>query len=134
MLIQQRQPHKKTWGGLWDITVGGCAMSGETSQQAAMRELYEEIGYVKDFVTESKRPFFTLNILNGFYDFYKIQDDIALEHLKLCPAEVKEVKWATKAEIFHLMDSDLFLPHNKGLIEMCFDMINYEDQFVKKSN
>lgn len=134
MLIQQRQLHKKSWAGLWDITVGGCAISGETSQEAAMRELYEEIGYTKDFVTENKRPFFTLNIQNGFYDFYKIQDDIELDHLKLCPDEVKEVKWATKSEIFQLIDSDLFLPHNKGLIEMCFDMINYEHQFVKKSS
>lgn len=131
MLIQQRQLHKKSWAGLWDISVGGCAISGETSQQAAMRELYEEIGLVKDFVAENKRPFFTLNIQNAFYDFYKIQDDIELYNLKLSPDEVKEVKWSTKEEIFHLIDSGLFLPYNKGLIEMCFDMVNYDYQFYK---
>ncbi|BCN29056.1 NUDIX hydrolase [Anaeromicropila herbilytica] len=131
MLIQQRQLHKKSWAGLWDISVGGCAICGETSQQAAMRELYEEIGYVKDFVTENKRPFFTLNIQNAFYDFYKIQDDIKLDNLILSSDEVKEVKWATKEEILNLIDHDLFLPYNKGLIEMCFDMVIYDYQFCK---
>jgi isopentenyldiphosphate isomerase len=131
MLIQQRQSHKKSWAGLWDLSVGGCAISGETSQQAATRELFEELGYVKDFASENLRPFFTLNIENAFYDFYKIQEDIKLDELILSSEEVNEVKWSTRREILHLIDSGLFLPYNKGLIEMCFDMINYDYQFYK---
>lgn len=42
MLIQQRQPFKQGWPNLWDVTMGGSALAGETSQQAAMRELKEE--------------------------------------------------------------------------------------------
>lgn len=30
---------------MWDLTVGGSAISGDTSQMAAEREVYEEIGY-----------------------------------------------------------------------------------------
>ena len=41
MLIQQRQPFKDGWPNMWDITVGGSAVSGDTSQLAAEREVYE---------------------------------------------------------------------------------------------
>ena len=48
MLIQHRQPFKSGWSDLWDITVGGSAVSGDTSQTAAEREVLEEIGYKLD--------------------------------------------------------------------------------------
>ena len=32
MLIQQRQPYKRSWAGLWDVSVGGCALAGESSR------------------------------------------------------------------------------------------------------
>ena len=44
ILIQRRQPFKKYWSGLWDITTGGGALAGEDSRTAAVRELYEETG------------------------------------------------------------------------------------------
>jgi len=44
MLIQQRQPDKGNWKNMWDVTVGGSAIAGETRQQAAEREVKEEIG------------------------------------------------------------------------------------------
>ena len=40
MLIQQRQSCKKSYPDYWDISCGGCAISGESSQQAAQRELF----------------------------------------------------------------------------------------------
>ena len=39
MLIQQRQPFKDGWSGMWDLTVGGSVIAGETTQMAAQREL-----------------------------------------------------------------------------------------------
>lgn len=44
MLIQQRQPFKEGWPNMWDITVGGSAVKGDSSQTAAERELMEELG------------------------------------------------------------------------------------------
>lgn len=48
MLIQQRQPFKEGWPNMWDLSVGGSAIAGDTSQIAAQRELYEEIGLQLD--------------------------------------------------------------------------------------
>ncbi|WP_314675399.1 NUDIX domain-containing protein, partial [uncultured Solobacterium sp.] len=44
MLIQQRQSFKEGWPNMWDVTVGGSAMIGENSRQAATREVAEELG------------------------------------------------------------------------------------------
>ena len=41
MLIQQRQPFKRGWSNLWDITVGGSAIAGDSSRSAAERETRE---------------------------------------------------------------------------------------------
>mgnify|MGYP004566621647 CR=1 FL=1 len=35
MLIQQRQSFKKSFPGKWDVSVGGSAVAGENSRQAA---------------------------------------------------------------------------------------------------
>ena len=37
MLIQKRQPFKKGFSGLWDVTVGGSAVQGDNSASAASR-------------------------------------------------------------------------------------------------
>ena len=59
MLIQQRQPFKKSFPGKWDVSVGGSAVAGENSRQAASRELYEELGISHDFSHD--RPMLTVH-------------------------------------------------------------------------
>ena len=42
-VMQQRSLNSKYYPGKWDVT-GGAVSSGETSVQAAIREVYEELG------------------------------------------------------------------------------------------
>lgn len=123
MLIQQRQPFKEGWSNMWDITVGGSAIAGEKSSEAAERELFEEIGYKADLTKE--RPFFTINFNKGFDDYYCIEDDVNIDILKLQYEEVQRVKWASKEEILELIDDGKFIPYYPSLIEMIFDMRKY---------
>ena len=44
MLIQRRQPFKQGFPGMWDVSVGGSAIAGDTSARAAEREVEEELG------------------------------------------------------------------------------------------
>ena len=120
MLIQQRQPFKEGWPNMWDITIGGSAIAGDTSQKAAERELFEEIGYTADLTNE--RPFFTINFNFGFSDFYIIKDNVSINELKLQYEEVQRVKWASKEEIIQLINEDKFIPYYNSLIVMVFDM------------
>ena len=120
MLIQQRQPFKSSWSNMWDITVGGSAISGDTSQSAAEREVYEEIGYKLSL--DGIRPALTINFEDGFDDMYLIKKDIEISDLYLQYEEVKAVKWASKEEILKLIDEEIFIPYNKSLIELLFFM------------
>ena len=120
MLIQQRQPFKSSWSNMWDITVGGSAISGDTSQSAAEREVYEEIGYKLSL--DGIRPALTINFEDGFDDMYIIKKDIEISDLYLQYEEVKAVKWASKEEILKLIDEEIFIPYHKSLIELLFFM------------
>ena len=120
LLIQQRQPFKKGWSGLWDISVGGSALAGETSAQAVKRELKEELGLDHDF--EGIRPAMTVNFKYGFDDIYVIERnvDIASE-LTLQYEEVKDARWASLSEIKEMIDEGTFVPYFKPLLDI-FDI------------
>lgn len=119
MLIQQRQPWK-SFGDKWDVTVGGSALKGETSRDAAHRELLEELGIEHDF--SSVRPNMTMNFAEGFDDFYLINRNIDLSSLTLQPEEVKSARWASREEILDLIDKGEFIPFFKSFISLLFDV------------
>lgn len=118
MLIQRRQPWKIGWPNMWDISVGGSAVSGETSTEAAERETYEELGYKVNLSNE--RPFFTVNFETGFDDYYLIEREINTKDLKLQYEEVQAVKWASCDEIMQLFKEGKFIDY--WFIELLFDM------------
>lgn len=120
MLIQQRQPFKEGWPNMWDVTVGGSAVSGDSSNTAAEREVFEEIGYKIDLT--NKCPALTVNFDRGFDDIYIIKDDIDLNILKLQYEEVQRVKWANKDEIIRKINNGEFIPYYNSFIELLFDM------------
>ena len=129
MLIQQRQPFKDGWPNMWDITVGGSAVSGDTSQLAAEREVYEEIGYKLSL--DGIRPALTINFDKGFDDIYLIQKDIDISKLKLQYEEVQSVKWASKDEILSMIDEEIFIPYHKSLIDLLFFMRNSKNSHTR---
>lgn len=120
MLIQQRQPFKEGWPDMWDVTVGGSAVSGESSQDAIERELFEEIGLKQDF--RNIRPQLTINFDKGFNDIYLIEREVDLDSLTLQPEEVQRVKWASQEEIFRMMESGEFIPYYEPLLQLLFEM------------
>ena len=109
LLIQKRQPWKTGWPGMWDVTVGGSALAGESSIQAAQRETLEEIGYAIDLSNE--RPFFTMNFEEGFDDFYLIERNIDISELVLQKEEVAAVMWASKEKILQMIKDGIFIEY-----------------------
>lgn len=117
---------QKEFSGKWDVSVGGSAVAGENSRQAASRELYEELGISHDFSHD--RPMLTVHFERGFDDVYVIHKDIPISELKLQPEEVQAAKWADRDEIYSLIDSGAFIPYYKSFIDMLF---NYR---IKRGN
>lgn len=123
MLIQQRQPFKKGWSNLWDVTVGGSAIAGENSEQAIEREVLEEIGY--PLKLNGRRSSISVNFDFGFDDFYIINEDVDTSKLILQEEEVQAVKWATENEILEMIHDGKFIPYYESLVHVLFDMRMY---------
>lgn len=129
MLIQQRQPFKVGWPNYWDVSCGGSAITGDTSQQAAARELVEELGIIHDF--KDMRPQLTINFERGFDDYYLIEKEVNFSELILQPEEVQAVKWASKEEILQMMQEGTFIPFYEHFIHLLFDM-RYQYGSIRK--
>ena len=129
MLIQQRQSFKEGWPNMWDLTVGGSAIAGDTSQMAAQRELLEELGLQIDF--QCICPYLTINFEYGFDDIYLIEKDVDLHTLTLQYEEVQNVKWASKNEIIEMIKNGEFIPYYESLIHFLFDSRKHRGAFRK---
>ena len=124
LLIQHRQHNKKLYPDLWDLSVGGHTMAGESSRQSAERELKEELGIKYDF--SNIRPSLTINFTHGFDDYYILKLDLDADKLTLQDEEVESVKWASLDEIIHLVNSKQFIPYTPHFIKLLFDMKNLD--------
>ena len=120
LLIQQRQPFKEGWPNMWDVTVGGSAISGDSSQQAAERETMEEIGY--RLCLDGETPALTVNVNRVFDDYYIVEREVDLSALTLQPDEVQAVEWATLPEVLARIAEGTFIPYHRSFIELLFFM------------
>lgn len=121
LLIQQRNKPGEGTDGCWDLTVAGHVHSGETSQQAAMREAREEMGINVDL--SDQPPLMRLRFDHGFDDIYVVIDDaLPVETLHLQSAEVRAARYATRDEVFSLLAQHRFLPYMDSFLMALFDM------------
>lgn len=98
ILLTQRVP-QKTSGGKWECS-GGCAVAGETSREAAVRELFEETGISAEeheLVLE-----WTLTTDSMLRDFYVLVKDVPLSKLRLQTIEVCAAKWVTLDRLYEM--------------------------------
>ena len=91
ILLTQRVP-EKTSGGRWECS-GGCAISGETSREAAVRELFEETG-IRAFPSEICLEW-TLTTDSMLRDFYIVHKNVGIDRLVLQLEEVCAAKWVS---------------------------------------
>ena len=100
LLMTQRHPDKKA-GGLWEFT-GGGVLAGETTKQAAVRELEEELGVQVD---ESELSLLEVyQHRNYFMDIFVVKKDMDLATLVLQPEEVVDIKWVSHEELLQMIE------------------------------
>lgn len=99
LLVQKRNPNKKTFPNLWAISVAGHVDSGETSMSAAIRELKEEVNL--DVQEDELEYLFTIKRVqpNGdkdlcvFDDVYLLHKNIDVDKTKLQVEELTDIKY-----------------------------------------
>ena len=120
LLIQRRSPEKFAYPLRWDVSAAGAVDAGETSGQAAEREMREELGYALELA--DSRPVMTVNFPNGFDDFYVVEREIDLEDLTLQKEEVCEAAWVSLEEAERMVADKRFCPYPKGLLTMLYSL------------
>lgn len=131
LLIQKRTKTKRSWSNLWDFTVSGAVSSGESSQLAAKRELFEELGINYDF----SKSYPNISINTGFRidDIYIVNNkNIDLNKLKLQEEEVSDAKFVSLDELLVLIDKDQFVPYQKDYINLLFYLRDNKNLFVNE--
>lgn len=120
MLIQQRSANKYICPGKWDVSAAGGVDAGETSRQAAEREVREELGWPLSL--EGVRPSVTVNFEGGFDDFFIVRREIDLAELALQKEEVSAVRWAAREEVLTLLAEGKFVSYPESFLHFLFDM------------
>ncbi len=118
MLIQHRQPFKRGWSGMWDVSMGGSAVQGDDSRAACAREVREELGLELDLT--GVRPALTMYYPGIINDVYVVHRELDPAALRCQPEEVSEARWATEEEILSMIGAGTFIPYAPGFIALLF--------------
>lgn len=99
LLLQKRNPYKKTFPNLWAISAAGHVLTNETSKITGIRELKEELDI--DVKPEQLEYLFTIkreqpyngSKLRVFDDVYLLPWNLDIEHTKLQVEELTDIKY-----------------------------------------
>lgn len=101
ILLQKRSMDVDTFPGCWDHSAAGHVDAGEDYEEAAKRELQEELG-ISNATLHKVAVYRTSNVFNGrklnrFNALYKATIDSS-QPLNLQESEVSEAEWFTPDE------------------------------------
>lgn len=111
---------------LWEIP-GGAVTAGETSQEAAIREVGEEVG-ISLKLKENKGKIIgqkTYQSPHGWMvDIWHFEKDVDLNDLILQEEEVSDARWVTREKVIELIEKGQFFKgqvfidevFNKGIL------------------
>ena len=134
ILLAQRSATKTLYPLLWDISVAGHVDAGETVEQGAIREVFEEIGLkIKDKdlqkigVFECFQSYDNGIIDNEFHHTYIVELNTDLDDLTIQEDEVGSLKLVNFEEyqsiLDHIGNHNHFVPSNKAYYEKVFAAI-----------
>jgi 8-oxo-dGTP pyrophosphatase MutT (NUDIX family) len=111
LLVHRRADHKDIWPGYWDIAAGGVVGAGESWDDAARRELLEELGIdaVPTFVGDGSWEADDAAVVTHIY----IVEHAGPFHFD--DGEVVAARFVTRTELDQLLATDRFCPDSLEL-------------------
>ncbi len=118
LLVQKRAKNKDYAPGRYDVSAGGFVKSGESAQDAAVREVKEELGFSIGPDKLSYIGCFSIPyVLDDFY-LFRVQGECLPE--KLPDGEVDSVRWMNCEEVFEALKTGGFVEYSADLIDYVF--------------
>lgn len=113
LLIHKRAESKKLHPGFWDITVGGHVHSGETYEDAAKRELREELGInpIKFFEIGKwiGRPNASNPLERLIVKIFLVKFDSNVEALEFDKKEISQIRLIKISEMDKIIKKEKFV-------------------------
>ncbi|NOX71171.1 MAG: NUDIX domain-containing protein, partial [Candidatus Micrarchaeota archaeon] len=106
ILIQKRHKKKRISPGFWDLSATGHVDSGETYDEAAKRELSEELG-IEDTLEKIEDGLFVFDHKNGLKDreLYRIYLCKSDGPFKMQEDEIEEIRFVSPEELDEMINS-----------------------------
>lgn len=111
-LIARRAPEKEPFALCWAMTCGS-AVAGDDSLSAALRETREELGLVLDPATGCMRRRWVDPLYGCIVDVWFFRQNVTLDALVLQLEETDQAAWATREEIFEMIEDGRFLARER---------------------
>jgi isopentenyldiphosphate isomerase len=113
VLVHRRAETKDVWPGMWDLAAGGVVAAGESYDDAAHRELAEELGVRVERFELLGEGRFRDDAVALIGRGYRCTHDGPFE---FTDGEIAEVRWVDRAELVTLMATERFVPDNVALL------------------
>ncbi len=110
-----KRSNNKIAGGKWECT-SGSALTGESSKEAVIREIKEEIGVTVPIEEEKPISHFVLD--DTIWDIWLVKADIDIKDVKLQQEEVDEAKYVNLEEITKMIKSGIATKTIDKLVEL----------------
>jgi isopentenyl-diphosphate delta-isomerase len=131
LLLQKRAKQKMLFPGLWDVSAAGHVSAGQSYDEAAIRELFEELGVKTDISSLKKVELRRLDIKSGsiynreFVQVYLLKLDKKVKELTLQKEEIERAKFMPldkfESGIKDSSKTKKYAPHG----DYYFDVIRY---------
>jgi len=113
LLVHRRAATKDIWPSHWDIAAGGVVSTGESYDEAAERELAEELGVRGVVLQHLGSGRYTDDAVDEIAHCYRCTCDGPFE---FADGEVAEARWVQWGELSDLMASQPFTPDSLALL------------------
>lgn len=128
LLIQKRSRTKRDEPNKWDLSSAGHIDINETPSNAAIREMYEELGIIIEEndleLIDTYLNKIRLNektFINHFTYLYIVKKDIDINKVKMQKKEVTDIRFVNKQEYYELLNNGKMV---EG-IKYCEKVLNY---------
>lgn len=113
LLVHRRADTKDVWPGMWDIAAGGVVAAGESYDEAARRELAEELGIAGVQLVPLGEGRYRDDAVVLIGRGYTVVSD---GPFTFTDGEIAEVRWVDRAALDALLATERFVPDNLVLL------------------